>query len=123
LRQELAVTEANLQGYQLRHGAPFAHDGYLAELSAVRDQLRMALARTASDPATAQAMTAADIAERIRSLLATHTVEPASRERQSLRTATAERPVVERILERIGRESRAVIGHPAGETPPSAPAA
>jgi len=34
IRQDLAIAQAQLRDYQLRLGAPFKHDAYLAELTA-----------------------------------------------------------------------------------------
>ena len=44
IRQDLAIAEAQLRDYQARLGAPFPHDAYLAELTALRDQLKAGLA-------------------------------------------------------------------------------
>ena len=36
VRQELAIAESQLRDYQARLGAPFTHEGYLSELTALR---------------------------------------------------------------------------------------
>jgi hypothetical protein len=41
-RQELAIAESQLRAFQSRLGAPFAYEAYLTELSALREQLRIA---------------------------------------------------------------------------------
>ncbi len=42
-RKDLAIAEGQLRDYQARLGRPFAHDGYLAELTSLRDQLKAGL--------------------------------------------------------------------------------
>ncbi len=73
-RKELAVAESQLKDYQSRQGAGFAHDAYLKDLTALRDRLRLALSENAPEGETA-----ADIAEKIKTLRAGQAVEAASR--------------------------------------------
>jgi N12 class adenine-specific DNA methylase len=93
-RQELTVAESQLRDFQTRQGAPFAHEDYLKELSALRDQLRIAL----SGIEAKEGESAAEIAERIKALRNHNSVEPAA-ERET-RTIAAEEPVTTRILRR-----------------------
>src|ERR1700682_5274062 len=40
VRQDLAIAESQLRDYRERLGKPFAHEQYLSELTALRDQLK-----------------------------------------------------------------------------------
>jgi len=91
-RQELTIAQSQLKDFQSRLGAPFAHEAYLTELSALREQLRIAL----SGIEAKEGETAPDIAERIKALRNQNSVEPAT-EREA-RTIAAEEPVTSRIL-------------------------
>jgi hypothetical protein len=97
-RQELAVAESQLRDFQSRFGAPFAYDAYLQELSALREQLKVALSGVESK----EGETAPDIAGRIKGLRNQNSVEPAA-EREA-RTIAAEEPVTSRILRRAGEK-------------------
>jgi N12 class adenine-specific DNA methylase len=95
--QELAVAEGQLRDYQARLGAPFPHDAYLAELTALRDQLKTGLSQTAPEAGP----NAGEIAARIDALKAAHTVEAATpRPTSGSRRASAEEPVTARIRRR-----------------------
>jgi N12 class adenine-specific DNA methylase/SAM-dependent methyltransferase len=99
-RQELAIAEGQLRDYQSRLGAPFPHDAYLAELSQLRDQLKAGLSNAASEPGVESSTPVAELAERIKTLKSTHTIEAAPQRTGSRRTA-AEEPVTARIRRRI----------------------
>jgi hypothetical protein len=102
VQQDLAVAEAQRRDYQARLGQPFAHDGYLQQLTALRDQLK---ARLSGATAPEGEPTVPELAERIKALRAAHTVE-ATAERTSKRRTQAEEPITARIRRRA-------------ETPPS----
>lgn len=72
-RQELALAESQLRDFQTRQGAAFAHESYLKELSALREQLRVALSGTEAK----EGQSAAEIAGRIKALRSRNSVEPA----------------------------------------------
>jgi hypothetical protein len=93
-RQQLAIAESQLRDFQNRLGAPFPHDEYLKQLSALREQLKIAL----SGAQAKEAETASDIVERIKGLRNRNSLEP-SMEREA-RTIAAEEPVTSRILRR-----------------------
>ncbi|MGH7171178.1 MAG: DEAD/DEAH box helicase family protein, partial [Gemmataceae bacterium] len=98
-RQELALAASQLKDFQARQGAAFAHEAYLKELSALREQLRIAL----SGAEAKEGESAADIAGWIKALRNHNSVEPAP-EREA-RTIAAEEPVTARIRRRAGERS------------------
>jgi hypothetical protein len=98
VRQDLAIAEGQLRDYQARLGAPFPHDAYLSQLTALRDKLKAGLSGGA-EPQDGQP-TVPELAERIKSLRAAHTVE-ATPERTGKRKVAAEEPVTARIRRRV----------------------
>jgi hypothetical protein len=99
VRQDLGIAEGQLRDYQVRLGTPFEHESYLAELTALRNQLKTALSGAPTEPEAEQQPTASELAERIKSLTATRTIE-ASPRRSGNRRAAAEQPVTARIRPR-----------------------
>jgi hypothetical protein len=77
VRQDLAITEGQLRDYRARLGLPFTYDADLAELTALRDQLQDRLSGKPADSGTEQRPSICDLAERIKSLKAAHTIEAA----------------------------------------------
>jgi N12 class adenine-specific DNA methylase/predicted RNA methylase len=120
--QDLGIAQGQLRDYDARIGRPFAHDGYLSELTDLRDRLKAGLSQ-ATPPATGagQALPGtppvAELAGRIASLKAAHTIE-ATPERTTPRRIAAEEPVTARIRRRS--EPASAI-EPAAE--PAAPTA
>ena len=110
-RQELAIAEGQLRDYDARLGSAFGHDAYQAELTALRDQLKAGLSQATPEPGTTPV---AELAERIASLKAAHTVEAAP-ERTVSRRIVAEEPVTARIRRRIPAAS---VAEPAQEVAP-----
>ena len=51
LRRELALSEGKLRDFEARLGATFPHERYIEELSALRDELKVALSATPQDGA------------------------------------------------------------------------
>ncbi len=96
-RQDLAIAQSQLRDHKARLGQPFAHDGYLDELTSLRDQLKAGLSQATPEPGTPPV---ADLAERIKSLKAAHSIEPVPQRLSARGTATAEEPVTTRILQR-----------------------
>jgi N12 class adenine-specific DNA methylase len=99
--QELTVAESQLRDFESRHGAAFSHEVYLKELSALREQLKVAL----SGVEAKEGESAAEIAERIKVLRNQNSVEPAA-DREA-KTIAAEEPVTARILRRTGERALA----------------
>ena len=97
-RQDLGIAEAQLRDYQARLGQPFLHDAYLAGLTRLRDRLKAGLSGTEQKEGEASV---ADLAEQIKALRATNTIE-ATPERTGRRRSTAEEPVTARIRRRTG---------------------
>jgi hypothetical protein len=99
LSQDLTVAESQLRDYQARLGKPFAHQGYLAELTTLRDQLKACLSATAHESSENERPSVAELVEAIKTLKAAHTIEAApQRIRQN--QSTAEEPVTTRIRRR-----------------------
>ncbi|MDR3635869.1 MAG: DEAD/DEAH box helicase family protein [Isosphaeraceae bacterium] len=123
-KRELAIAEGQQRDYQARLGAPFPHDGYLSELTSLRDQLRLGLSG-ATPPQGAESPSVSELAGRINALKAAQTIEAAP-VRLSSRRAAAEEPVTSRIRRR--NEAPAVVEDLAtteqeeAPSPPSEPA-
>ena len=97
-RKDLAIAEGQLRDHRARLGSPFAHDAYLAELTALRDELKAALAEAAPEKPTRPP--AAETARRIQELTASHTVEAAPERVGTRSNQAAEKPVTTRIRQR-----------------------
>lgn len=99
-RQELSVAEGQLRDFQARIGMPYEHETYQAELTDLRDQLKLSLAgvgnKAVSDETQQPPLTSAELAERIKGLKAQHSVD-AVPERTVARKLDAEEPVTTRI--------------------------
>ena len=99
VRQDLAIAEAQLRDYQARLGKPFTHDGYLAELTALRDQLKAGLSASSQMQADEGKPTVSELAEQIKSLKTSHSTEDAP-QRARQKHSSAEEPVTARIRRR-----------------------
>ena len=97
-RSELTIAENQLRDHEARIGRAFPHDDYLRELTDLRDRLKLGLSRTTPEPGVE---TVAELAERIKSLKASHTIDAAPA-RTSTRRIVAEEPVTARIRRRNG---------------------
>ncbi len=104
---DLAIAEGQLRDHQARLGRPFTHNAYLAELTELRDQLKAGLSQAMPEPGTPPV---AELAERIKSLKAAHTVDAAP-ERTAPRRIAGEVPVTARIRRRT--EAAPIIESPA----------
>jgi hypothetical protein len=100
VRQDFGV-EAQLRDYQARLGAPFIHEEYLTRLTELRDQLRDGLSGQAPEPGSEKRPEVSELAEKIKALKASETIE-ATPERTSPRRLAAEEPVTARIRRRAG---------------------
>jgi hypothetical protein len=108
VRQDLAIAEAQLRDYQACLGKPFSHEVYLLRLTALRDQLKSSLSEATPEPGAEPPPPASEVAEQIKQLKSTHTVEPAP-ERTGVRRFSAEEPVTARI-----RRKNEVVPGPGG---------
>ncbi len=98
IRQDLTIAESQLRDYQARLDAPFLHDAYLSELTALRDQLRAGLSGKTPEPGT-EPLSVPELAHRIKSLKAAQNIE-ATPQRARQKQASAEEPVTARIRRR-----------------------
>jgi hypothetical protein len=112
---DLAIAEGQLRDHEARIGRPFVHDAYLSELTGLRDQLKTGLSQATPEPGSAPV---AELAERIKALKATQTIDAAP-ERTATRRIAAEEPVTARIRRRA---PLAPVVEPVAEavTPPAA---
>jgi hypothetical protein len=123
VRQELSIAESQLRDYQARLGKPFAHEAYLSELTALRDQLKAALSGGNSD-SDDEGPDTFGLAEKIKTLKAANTVETTP-QRVRQKHSTAEEPVTARIRRRAEATpagAQAIESDPAADTrtaPPS----
>ena len=97
VEQDLVIARDQLRDYQSRLGAPFSHEDYLAELSRLRDQLRVGLSGATPEPGAPPLPSVAELAEQIQALKAANTVEATSARPGIRTTQTAEVPVTTRI--------------------------
>jgi N12 class adenine-specific DNA methylase len=95
LKAEIMLKEGQLRDYQGRLGKPFQHEEYASQLTDLRDQLKLGLSERAPEGGTPTA----ELAEQIKALRASVTVEAAP-ERAIRKAVRAERPVTARIRER-----------------------
>lgn len=98
-------------------GQPFAHETYLNDLTALRDELKSGLSGRQDECKPDHGPTAAKLAARIKLLKAENTIE-ASAPRGEHNRVAAEDPVTTRILRRQ-EEAVANEGHPQAAEPQS----
>lgn len=98
-RQELSIAESQLRDYQARLGKPFLLDTFLSELTNLRDQLKTGLSASAQVQDEETKPSVAELAEKIKTLKASHNVEAAP-QRVRQKQSTAEVPVTARIRRR-----------------------
>ncbi len=98
-QQEIAIAEGQLRDYRNRLGTQFPYSSYLSELSDLRDQLKAGLSGGTTEPGAGTPADVPALAERIKALRATHTID-ATPDRSGKRRAEAEEPVTARIRRR-----------------------
>lgn len=122
------MAEGQLRDYQERLGKPFPHHAYQADLTELRDRLKLALSATTpsgtspSESGSVPTVTAQELAELIRALKDKQTLDsPPQAARLGTRSPTAERPVTARIRERLpGPDGMSQERVPAAHAPPAA---
>jgi hypothetical protein len=75
VRQDLALARSQLRDYQARLVAAFAHDPYLSQLTALRDQLKCGFSGAVSEAGGQPLASVSELAEQIKALKATCTIE------------------------------------------------
>jgi len=127
VQRDLGIAQSQLRDYQARLGKPFQHDGYLAELTTLRDQLKVGLSGAAQEQGREDGPSVPELSERIKSLKAAHSIE-AMPQRDRQKPSSAEEPITARIRRRTeaGSASDLVTGsdveqeadgvHPQGST-------
>jgi hypothetical protein len=99
VREELAIAEGQLRDYQARLDKPFTHEGYLSELTSLRDQLKAGLSGTAQKEGKEVGPSIAELAGRIKAIKAAQSVE-ATPQRVRQKHSSAEEPITTRIRRR-----------------------
>ncbi|HMP01729.1 MAG TPA: hypothetical protein PKC45_04425, partial [Gemmatales bacterium] len=99
LRNDAALAEGQLRDYQERLGKPFTHEGYLGELTTLRDALKARLSSRQDDTQPGEGPQAADLASQIKALKAANTVESGAT-RSERKPVVAEESVTARIRRR-----------------------
>jgi N12 class adenine-specific DNA methylase len=99
VQQDLSIAEAQLRDYQARLGKPFAHEAYLAELSDVRDQLKVGLSASSHESADESRLSTAELTLKIKSLKAANSIEATPQRARQKHLSGAE-PVTARIRRR-----------------------
>ena len=99
VQQDFSIAEAQLRDYQARLGRPFTHETYLAELTSLREQLKAGLSASNHQPDKVEGPSASELAEKIKALKATNTIE-ATPQRVRQKHSTAEEPITARIRRR-----------------------
>ena len=123
-RSALAIAEGQLKDYESRLGRPFAHEGYASQLADLRDKLKVALSEKPPEGGTP----VAELAEEIKTLRASATVEAAP-ERAVRKASRAERPVTAKIRDcktqaqaiEAGDPEPMPTSSPESSTPPTEP--
>ena len=98
VRKELAIAEAQLRDYRDRLGKAFLHEDYLAELTALRNQLKASLSGDGRDT---EADSASELAKAIKDLKAGQSIDSAPL-RVSQSQLSAEVPVTAHIRRKLG---------------------
>jgi len=116
-RRDLEIAKAQLRDYEARLDQPFEQKDYQEELTALRDQLKTALSGGTPEASGQSQPTAAELAECIQTLKASHTIE-ATPERPRSRNASAAEAITARIRRRTARQP---IAEPIPEAENAAP--
>ncbi len=95
-REDLEVAQRQLHDYQARVGQAFTQERYLAELTALRDKLKLGLSEAGTKEGEP---TVAELAEQIK-LLKSENAADVTPQRTETRKISAEEPVTARILRR-----------------------
>lgn len=118
VQKDLGIAESQLRDYQARQGMPFTHEGYLTELTNLRDQLKAKLSATGNGDGSDGGPSASELAELIKALKAANNVESAP-QRTGQRQSTAEEPIAASIRRR--QEASVAGGEGDPESPPVQP--
>jgi hypothetical protein len=113
-KEELGIAAAQLRDYQARLGAAFTHDEYLQNMASLRDQLKAVLAGATADANGQPLPPSSELAERIKSLKAAHTIDSAPKRIGSQRPGLSGESVTRRI-------HRRALSSPAADRKPTGP--
>jgi hypothetical protein len=121
VRQDLAIAEAQLRDYQARLGKPFTLEGYLSDLTSLRNQLKSGLSNSAQKAGQEEGPSVSELAGSIKAIKTAHTVEAAP-QRVRQKHLSGEEPITARIRRRTETPpaSDPAIEPDAGASPTSA---
>jgi hypothetical protein len=122
VRRDLGIAESQHRDYQDRLGKAFTHEGYLTELTGLRDHLKSKLSASGHDSTEDRGPTTGELAERIKALKASNTIE-GPQQRTERKHSTAEEPITARILRRQKESVMADHAFAADSAPGAADAA
>jgi hypothetical protein len=108
VRQDLAIAESQLRDYCERLDKPFLHERYLSDLTDLRDGLKRSLSATTQQTDDGKEPRSSKLAAKIKALIASHSVETATPQRDRPKQSTAEEPITARIRRR--QEANSVAG-------------
>ena len=124
VRQDLAIAESQLRDYHQRLDKPLQHEQYLSDLTDLRDRLKRSLSATAQQPEEGKEPRSSKLAGKIKALIASHSIEAATPQRDRPKQSTAEEPITARIRRRhaeAGEAIRPSEEQEPGAAPPTAP--
>ena len=97
VQKELAIAESQLRDYSARLGKPFLHEEYFAELTVLRDRLKVSLSGDGRGTEPDSGDSAFELAQSIKDLKAGQTIDSSPQRLGQVRLS-AEVPVTARIL-------------------------
>jgi hypothetical protein len=118
-RDDLALAETQLRDYQSRFGAIFAYEGYLSQLTHLRNRLKAVLSNEPVEEGAEPHRPAHELADKIKALKAANTIDAAAERTGSRGPIAAVEPVTTRIRRR--RPKRPEAEQPAASEEPAAP--
>ncbi len=99
VQRDLNLARSQLRDYHDSLDRPFLHEGYLAELTTLRDQLKAGLSGAAQEPGKQEGPSMSELAERIKAIKAANTIEVTPQRDRQKHSAAAE-PITARIRRR-----------------------
>ncbi len=124
-KRDLEIAKSQLRDYESRRDILFAYENYQAELTQLRDRLRTVLAGQTTDSEGNPLPTSQELAERIKSLRQSQTIDAAPKRHSPRPSVTAEECVTTRIRLRAAERAvrRPIKEAVQEESPPAEPLA
>jgi hypothetical protein len=99
VQRDLGIAQSQLRDYEASLGQPFLHDGYLLELTTLRDQLKAGLSGASQEPGKEDGPSVSELSEQIKAIKSANTIE-STPQRDRQKHSSAEEPVTARIRRR-----------------------